>query len=174
MTSQSTGQPAGQSPHKASPGHPGSHQRHDARRLNLLLFPRFQLTLIGINLLILILMASVIWIEMSRSFSDLASVGGMAGPGAEYFKEYLGYQISKLQQSMLISLILGVVVCVFMTLLLSWRFVGPLVNLRRFFETIVRGTKPTPKLQFRQGDYLDDLPPLVNRAVETLEKGTST
>lgn len=143
-------------------------------RKNRLLFPRFQLGLVGVNLLALLLALVILWIQFERVFSDLGIMSGFAGGQGDYYQKYLSYQVGRLREALLLAFALSSAICVLLTVLLSHRFVGPLVNLRRFFEAIVSGERPLPKLKFRRNDYLDDLPPLINRALDSLERGTST
>ena len=136
------------------------------RRFNYLLFPKFQLTLLVANLMSFFITAGLVWFHMSSAISDLRIFGGGRGPVAEYYRKYLEYQSSRMEFSLFLSLGLGVILCTVTTIFLSHRFVGPLINLRHFFEALRAGKSPRPKLKFRKGDFLDDLPPLINDAVE--------
>ena len=51
---------------------------------------------------------------------------------------------------------------------ISHRLAGPLVRLRRFFQ-VIADTGQVTNLSFRKGDYLSDLPPLVNKALGRLK-----
>lgn len=143
-------------------------------RFNLIIFPRFQLILVGANLSIMLLVSGITWIQMSRALSELRAVGGLAGVDAEYYRKFLEYNASNLQWSLFIALAVGVVVSTGLTLLISHRFSGPLVRLRGYFTSISKGATPIPRLKFRRGDFMGDLPPIVNQAMDRIEREAST
>lgn len=139
-------------------------------RAKLLLFPKFQLALVGANLGVMLLVIGATWLQMSRVFSDLAPAAGLSGIEQETYAKYLAFQQSSFHWSMGFGLLLGVAGTIGLTLLISHRFSGPLVNLRNHFKRIAEGAvAPAPRLRFRRGDFLEDLPPLVNEALDRIE-----
>ena len=134
----------------------------------LLIYPKFQLLLIGINLSVITFTMIVFWVSTQNALQDLAPAAGLSGIEVEYYKKYLEYQSSQFHKALFLSLLLGVVFSGGLTLLVSHRISGPLVRMRNFFRslsTFEGETNPLPTLEFRDGDYLSDFPPLVNEAI---------
>ena len=140
------------------------------RRFKYLLFPKFQLTLLVANLMSFFMTAGLVWFYMSSAISDLKIFGGGHGPVAEYYRKYLEYQSDQMAFALALSLGLGVILCTATTLILSHKFVGPLINLRHFFQALRSGKSPRPVLKFRRGDFLEDFPSLINEAVQKVSE----
>ncbi|MCM2277911.1 MAG: hypothetical protein NDJ89_07520 [Oligoflexia bacterium] len=137
-------------------------------RRKLLIFPRFQLLLIGINLAIVALIGGVIWLSVRNTFAELEPVSGLSGMEVAFYQNYLDYQMSSFQSALLLALGAGSAFSVLVTLFVSHRLAGPLLRLRSFFRAIRDGADPVPELSFRDGDYCRDLPPLINDSIERL------
>jgi hypothetical protein len=137
-------------------------------RTRLLIFPKFQLPVIAINLGVIIVMTSIIWAVMHNALSDLKPAAGLSSMEAEFYTHYLDYQVASFQRALLVSFVAGSAISTFLTLVITHRFSGPLLRLRGHFRAICQGISPIPHLEFRDGDYLSDLPPLVNGAIERI------
>jgi hypothetical protein len=138
------------------------------RRSKYLLFPRFQLTLLAANVAVVAASCGVIWLQVSRALADLRVFHAGKGEIADYYQRYLTYQSERLELVMILSLFLGLGACAVLTIFLSHKFSGPLVNLKHHFERLRTGLVPRPELKFRRGDFLSDLPPLINEAVRVV------
>jgi hypothetical protein len=138
-------------------------------RMRLLIFPKFQLPVIAINLGVILVMSTIIWVGVQNAFMDLKPAAGLSGVEGEYYKHLLDYQIGAFERSLLLSLLAGAVVSTVLTLVITHRFSGPLLRLRGHFKSICQGSGPIPRLEFRDGDYLSDLPPLINGAIDRIE-----
>ncbi len=161
---------------KLEPNYSSDHQepeKHDGfnrRRFpKLLIYPRFQLPLIGINLGILFLAFVGFWVTSQQMVQDLAPAAKLSGVEVEFFQRYLSYQEAQFRSAFLIAMLLAALVSGGATLLLSHRVAGPIVRLRGFLRSIVKGEQTAP-LTFRDGDFLSDLPHLVNEAVDALRR----
>ncbi|MCM2322537.1 MAG: hypothetical protein NDJ90_04675 [Oligoflexia bacterium] len=138
-------------------------------RRKLLIMPRFQLLLIGVNLSVLTLMMGVIWLTVRGSFGDLEPVSGLTGIEAEFYQRYLAYQVRSFETALLGSFGAGLATVALVTLIVSHRLAGPLIRLRIFFTALRNGADPVPPLQFRDGDYCGDLPLLINESIARLK-----
>ena len=100
-----------------------------AFRSKLLIYPRFQLTLISVNVLVMGLVLAFVWLQTSRSFRELQAMGVQAGlsPEHAYFK-FLKFQSAYLNSYLLIGLIAGIAVSAIFSLFLSQRLAGPIVR----------------------------------------------
>ncbi len=139
-------------------------------RRKFLTHPRFQLLLLGVNLGTLSLSSLVIWVSVQNTLLDLKPVAGLSGVEAEHFKNYLDYQIHNFQNSMLMALAIGLLFAGTVTLFISHRIAGPLIRLRNYFENLARGDDPISKISFRDGDYLNELAPVINDAVVRIQE----
>lgn len=142
--------------------------RKQVFRKRLLIFPRFQLSIIAINLGVIFTISLVVWIGTERALSGLQPAAGLSGMEVEFFKNYLAYHASTVRTSLFLTLAAGIVTSFFATLILSHRFAGPLIRMRNYFRGLSEGQPATTELSFRDGDYLSDFPPLINRAVKNL------
>ncbi|MGE0615533.1 MAG: hypothetical protein AB7P04_07820 [Bacteriovoracia bacterium] len=149
-------------------------ERPRTNRFRLLIFPRFQLVLVGTNLAIMFGVSLLTWLSVNHAFTGLMPAAGLDSMETEFYQKFIDYQTTTMQLRLFVALGLGIVVSSIVTLLISHRFSGPLVRLRGYFQSIADGHHPIPRLEFRHGDFLDDIPPVVNDAIDTIQKrGTS-
>jgi len=140
------------------------------RRLpKLLIYPRFQLLLIGANLGVLFVAFAGFWVTSQQIVARLAPMAKLSGLETEFFQRFLSYQEEQFRLAYLSAVTLAVLMSGGVTLLLSHRIAGPIVRLRGFLRSIVKNEQ-TPPLTFHDGDFLSDLPGLVNDAVDALRK----
>jgi ABC-type spermidine/putrescine transport system permease subunit II len=142
-------------------------------RRKLLILPKFQLLLVGINLAVILLISLITWISIRNALTDLRPLAGLSGIEVNYYKHYLDYQANSFQTALLVSFVIAVIASTLITLVASHRLAGPLVRMRNFLRTVVELEKPVPPLEFRDGDYFSDIPPLVNRLVTKLNEKTA-
>jgi hypothetical protein len=147
-------------------------QRSSVPRKKLLILPQFQLVLIGVNIATVLVTSLVIWVNTRNTLAHLKPAAGLSGHEVEYYNRYLQYQTQSFESALLISLLVGLAVSAVLTLVLSHRLSGPLVRMRGFFSSI-RAGGPVGQLKFREGDYMRDLPPIINGAIERI-RGSST
>jgi signal transduction histidine kinase len=141
-------------------------------RTRLLIFPQFQLKLLAANLAVILAITGLIWFQLSRSFTDLSQAAGLSGAEAEFYRNYLEFHSQQLRMHLLLALATAAVASTVLTLMLSHRFSGPLVRLRGYFRALTEQPRnhPIPRLSFRRDDFLGDLPPLVNQALERIQQ----
>ena len=128
------------------------------KRRKLIIFPTFQYVLLAANLGVAISISVIVWFLMKRTFSDLGSVGGLSGFEIQYYKRYLDYQVHEFQTALFWALSFCILASGLVTIVVSHRFAGPLIRMRHFFKRIAEHPEPLPKLEFRDGDYLQDFP----------------
>lgn len=140
-------------------------------RLKFIIFPSFQLTLIGVNLLILLGAGVAFGIGAYNSFGKLRDMGLKVGlPKDHSYFKFLSFQYEHLSNYLIIALIIALIISLIITVLVSHKFAGPLVRLKGFFKDIGSSGK-VYELKFREGDYLSDLPAEVNNALKKIKKG---
>ncbi|MBI2522656.1 MAG: hypothetical protein HYV97_19705 [Bdellovibrio sp.] len=140
------------------------------RRKHFLIYPRFQLTLIIVNIVIMAGAFGVVALQTARMFGQLRQMGQDASLGKDHvYYQFLEMQSGVFQSHLFIALAVALVVSLSLTLLLSHRLAGPIVRLRSYFDDIALKGRPSGPLQFRSRDYFSDLPPVINQAINRLE-----
>lgn len=139
-------------------------------RLRSLIYPRFQLLIIGINGLVMLAAFTIVGLQASRTFAKLHELGvaSQLNENHVYFK-FVQYQAKTMYGQLAFALMGGLFISGVSTLILSHRLAGPIVRLRGYFLGISRGDNVKP-LSFRKGDFFLDIPPAVNAALEKIQK----
>lgn len=140
------------------------------KRYQFLVYPRFQLLMVGIQLIVLACSLIPLGMVLMRSFDVLertAVTSGLA-PNHGIF-HFLSVQKQLILTSALWPLIAGIVVNLVVTVWLSDKLVGPIVRLKREF-TEMENTGQLREVEFRKGDFFTDLPPVVNRALKRIRR----
>ncbi len=140
------------------------------RSLNPLVYPKFQLLLIGINLILLLIFVVALYFVIGKAFQEMVSVG----EAAQIPPEHIYYQFLDLQQQKIWHYVLIAASFIFffgglMTLFVSHRIVGPMIRLKRFFLDIEQKGSFYP-LKFRKYDFFSDIPEIINRALRGLRR----
>jgi hypothetical protein len=135
-------------------------------------YPRFQLSILGVNLGVMLGGLLGVVLLTARTYRQLHTMGVEAGlpPKHAYF-EFLEFQQSLMSRNLWVG---GGFLCAVSTvflLLYTHRIAGPIVRLRAFLvDYVEHGRAAVKRLQFRKGDFLEDLPPQVNKALGLDEK----
>lgn len=141
----------------------------DRRPFRLLVYPKFQLVLLGTNLAVNFLIFFIVWMHTRSTLLNLKPAAGLSGFAVEYYKHYLDYQTSSFETTFFWSLGISLVLSSLFTLYISHKFAGPIIRMKNYFQDIADGNQNVGALSFRDGDYLGDLPPIINRAVQALK-----
>ena len=143
------------------------------RRFNLLIYPKFQLGLVAVNLALMGAAFGFVILMVGRVMGNLRARGEAAKLAADhvYFR-FLDMQVDALYSYILVAFAVGGVLSTVATLLLSQRLAGPIVRLRGYFREILQsGKAPQYDIKFRRGDFFSDLPAVINGAFEALKGG---
>ncbi|MBI2606516.1 MAG: hypothetical protein HYW49_10605 [Deltaproteobacteria bacterium] len=140
-------------------------------RTRLLIYPRFQLRLLAVNLAVMGATFLAVAFFVSRSYANLRAQGLAANLAADhaYFR-FIEYQSSLVYTYLGGALAVGFLLSAVMTLVLSNKLAGPIVRLHEFFRQIIKGQRPVPAVFFRRSDFFKDLPPLINHAMDILQR----
>lgn len=140
-------------------------------RMKLLIYPKFQLSLIWVNGIIMSFTLGAVGLQALRTHDQMQQIGRSAHlpENHPYFK-FIELQSNALFSNLAVAMIAGFAVSTLLTLVISNRLAGPILRLEKYFRQIAKGTRPVPKLTFRRGDYFEELPPAVNEAFESLRR----
>lgn len=138
-------------------------------RFRVLIYPKFQLTLVAANAAVLILVCGIIALQSWRSMERLQELGVKAGlnPDHPYF-EFLSLQARTFYSNLASGCVAAFVLSSIVIVLLSHRMAGPLIRLRRYFEDL-KATGELKPLSFRHGDYFSDLPEVINDGITAVK-----
>jgi hypothetical protein len=139
-------------------------------RKNLLIYPQFQLTLMGLNWAVITAVFAVLRIQSSRVFSDLTPLTSLSQISGDYSTYFLNFQADRLNTSLWFFYAIAMLASGALTLIVSYRFAGPLVRLKGYFQGLGVTQGPIRELNFRTGDFFSDLPPIVNSAIKRLKE----
>jgi len=139
-------------------------------RKKLLIYPRFQLTLIGINSLILGIMFTLISLQVSQVMRVLGRTGADLHLDSSHpYFQFLKIEANLLNTYLAWGFFVSAGISSLAILFVSHRVAGPMVRLGNYLKKIPEeGGGPLTPLQFRKGDFFSDLPPLVNSALKSV------
>ena len=141
-------------------------------RTKLIVYPRFQYAIIGVNLGILAVTLSAVAISTWASFNKLHQMGVEANLSADhaYFK-FLVKQSEQLYLYLGIALTMALLASTIFSIVISHRMAGPLVRLMNYFKAISNGEE-VREISFREKDFFTEIPPVINEAINKI-KGES-
>jgi hypothetical protein len=140
------------------------------KRSQLIIHPKFQYTLLITNISIFFTTCLFVLAMTYFKYSSLKEVGKSVNlPDDHVTFKFLNYQYEHFFQYQLIGFIVAGLLSTFVTVWISHKLAGPIVRLKGYFEDLDEG-KETPPLKFREGDYLTDLPPVINSVMDKNKK----
>jgi hypothetical protein len=138
-------------------------------RRKLLIYPKFQLFLMILNLLITAATFGIVLVQSHRSFNRFVELGqSIRLPAQHPYFELVGYQQGRMDSSLILAFLASMILSTATTLIVSHRLAGPLVRTKRYFEEVARSGTIRTELRFRKGDFLSDLPEVINQALSRI------
>ena len=139
-------------------------------RKRFLVYPRFQLLLIGFQLGVILGIVVPVLLAIHVTFRDLQNIAINAGlPQGHAFFRLVSMEKQHLLSRLTLPMVLGVLASAIVTVVISDRLAGPIVRLRGIFRRMSETGEPE-KVQFRSEDFFGDLPPIINSAIEKLTR----
>jgi hypothetical protein len=137
---------------------------------NLLIYPRFQLTLVVVNLVIMSLSFALVFFQVIDSFDFLNQIGEKLhlSTDSAFFK-LLTHQKDILLNKLYIAAAVSYTFSFIMTIYFSHKATGPIYRLKTYFIEMKEDGTDYP-LSFRKGDYYSDLPEIINDGIEQIKK----
>ena len=141
-------------------------------RRGFLSYPKFQLTLVFVNCMLIFLVILYFIFRTMHNFRFMANMGVEANLESDH--PY--YRYLEIQENLLINdFLIGGFLCLFLSsifiLFYSHRITGPMVRLRKYLQDACEG-KPVGKLTFRKNDDFFDISDLINKFMEISRKKT--
>jgi hypothetical protein len=137
---------------------------------NLLIYPRFQLTLVIVNLIIMSLSFSLVFFQVIDSFDFLNQIGEKLHLSSESaFFKLLTHQKGLLLSRLYIAAGISYIFSFVMTIYFSHKATGPIYRLKTYFIEMKNEDVKYP-LTFRKGDYYSDLPKIINDGLDQFKK----
>ena len=133
-------------------------------RWNLLIYPRFQISLLLLNLVNTLAQLLVVAFLFFQSMNKLSSMGKAAQlPEGHAYFQFLSLHETTILKYLLCAGIIGGIFSTIFNLILTHKISGPIIRLKSHLKEIAEGKK-VESLKFRKGDFFTDLPKLVNDA----------
>ncbi len=148
-------------------------QKVTRKWINYLIYPRYQLSLILMNLFIFLGSLIVVCYQTYSSFNtiEVLAMEVDASATASYLK-LVGVQKQLVYEAIISSTLLGAVLVFIFTLLFSHKSAGAVYRLKMYFQNISENGHQY-ELGFREGDMHDDLPEIVNKGIQRIKDDTS-
>ncbi|MCC7442984.1 MAG: hypothetical protein IT285_15230 [Bdellovibrionales bacterium] len=142
-------------------------------RRSFLVYPGFQLGMVALNTGVLLAAFSAVGAQAFRAFGELRREGLRAELSADHsYFHFLQFQENHLTSYLLIGAMVGWALSLAVTLVYSHRLAGPIVRLRSYLRHVAE-TGQRPPLEFREDDFFQDVPFLVNEAFDRVESDAS-
>lgn len=139
---------------------------------NYLIYPRFQLTLIGINLVIMTFCYILVFYQVYESFNHLIEIGvRLKLPADSAFFKLLNHHENLIQEKLTIAAVISYIFSFILTIKISHKASGPIYRLSTYFRDI-KENGHNKELTFRDGDYYSELPQVINEGIERISKDT--
>lgn len=142
--------------------------RKRSPRVKYLIYPRFQLTLIALNAGLFVLAGVGVIFQVERSFYYLGQLGPLTGLPPEHpFYAFTNHQQHQIRLALWSAFAIAFALSSFLTLLVSHKLAGPVVRMKGYFGQLGQPSQGEPKkLSFRKGDFFNELPPIINSALQ--------
>jgi hypothetical protein len=143
--------------------------RNFKRRWRLIIYPRFQFTLVALNLGLITAIFLIFMAQQGRAYHHLLEMGAAAQLAPEHpFFKLIEYQTRDLWFNMSLAYGGAILVSSLVTLQLSNKLAGPIVRLKGFFTRIGDSGRVGERLDFRKNDFFSELPAEIRRALDAL------
>jgi D-alanyl-lipoteichoic acid acyltransferase DltB (MBOAT superfamily) len=138
---------------------------------NFLIYPRFQLTLVAINIFILGITVVLIFTQIFTNFEEVNLIGQKLNlPADSSFFKFLEHQRDMLLTRMYWAIGISFTIAFSFIIYFSHKASGPIHRLRCYFEELKENKEVKYPLSFRDGDFYSDLPQIVNEGIESIKK----
>lgn len=139
---------------------------------SLWIYPKFQASLVGVQLAVAMIAGGIIWLGMDQVFRSLVDSGRNAGYGFDHpYFQLIRNQRGLFESILGRALLAAFLVASLANIVLSHRLAGPIVRLRGYFQAIVqRGARDLKPLQFRKGDFFGEVPAEVNQGIQRIRE----
>lgn len=139
-----------------------------SNRKRVLVYPRFQLSIIGINIGLALFMVLIFYIENVYLYSRFRESDLKNAQAFSQLYYTLASEKALVNLIFTLTAVSIVVLMVIFGLILSHRVSGPLVKLKNHMDSIANGQQPTP-VRFRKNDYFRDISESFNQMLERLK-----
>jgi hypothetical protein len=137
---------------------------------NFLIFPKFQLTLVFLNFWVMTICFGIYYFSFYQSFENFRNTALEANvPEDSFYFSLLKMHQNYALKGFILSLVVGYIINFILTILITHRASGPIYRLKKYFEKISEKKEVTEKLSFRKNDYYEDLPDIVNNAIDEIK-----
>jgi len=143
-----------------------NHAKGKRKLSQLLIYPKFQLSLIAVNTGIMFTTLVFLGIQQYRSYLYMKSLGDLVHlPKGHFYYQFVAMEFKNSSISLAVAFVFATIVSTSITAFVSHRVAGPIVRLRGHFKRMAETGVADTRLSFRKGDFFEDLPPAINDGV---------
>lgn len=140
------------------------------RWANYSIYPRFQFSIVGFNLLTLFAAIGIVYYQVNKSFWVLETYAKSLDVAAfDQYKKLIDIHVELVGDAIFTSLIISTVFIIIYNVVFTHKSAGAIHHLRTYCRDIINNGH-SRKLTFRQGDMHPDLPDLLNEAIERIQR----
>lgn len=140
-------------------------------RRKILIYPKFQLSLVAVNIITMVAVLVAIEFQILSSITDIPGVSDGSTLSPKYlYNRFIEYQMSVLYSGLALYLVMAFILSCFITLIISHRLAGPMVRMQHYFKEIEASGKVEQPLKFRDGDFLKELPEAINKGLNSIQE----
>jgi hypothetical protein len=139
-------------------------------RRKILIYPKFQLSLVAVNIVTMIAVFGAIQFQIFSAVGDMQDLGSSSDlSSGHFYNRFIEYQMSILYSGLALYLGIAFILSCGFTLFISHRLAGPLVRMQKYFKQIEENGKVEQPLKFRDGDFLQELPETINNGLKRIQ-----
>lgn len=137
---------------------------------NYIIFPKFQITLVIINLIIMTFCFVLVFYQVHDSFAEIVTLGKrLRLPETSAYYKVMDYHLEKINLRLIIAAVICYACSFVLTIAVSHKVSGPLYRLKKYFLDM-KMDGYSGDLSFREGDYYGDLPEIINSGIKEVRK----
>lgn len=150
-------------------------QRPSIFRRKILIYPKFQLSLMAVNIVTMLAVFAAIQFQILSSVGEIQSMGEDSPVSTkQLYNRFIEYQMSVIYSGLVLYLGIGFILSCGFTLFISHRLAGPLVRMKHYFDEMEKSGKIDDSLKFRKGDFLQELPEAINRGLKSIQASSNS
>ncbi len=148
-------------------------QRPAMFRRKILIYPKFQLSLVAVNIVTMLAVLGAIEFQILASAGEIQNLNGTPFSPKFFYNRVIEYQMSVLYSGLGLYLLIAFVLSCGITLIISHRLAGPLVRMHKYFKNMEDSGKVEQPLKFRDGDFFQELPETINKGLNSLQSSNN-
>ena len=142
---------------------------------NYLIYPRFQILLITIQITVNALCLLAMYWVVKSSFNRFQLIASAAGvPAGHPLLNFFTSQEAIIYPRIAIISGVSILFLIIVSSILSHKLAGPIVKTNTYLKLLIESKSIPYELKFRKGDFFSELPTFMNEALKAIQSERST